>query len=244
MSSRFGDHAMKALPNVAYILLWFPKPSETFIFREVMGLREMGLPLKVFSLYGRLIDKLSPEMTAVSDQVERLGIPFLKSAPGELAHWHRRDGRLVRTVLRDSLQTAKSGGLEKTGENLWATICGFRLARRFEEEGIRHIHAPWANGCATAAWVASRLTGIPFSFSARAWDIHPPDGLLTRKIRDAQFVRSETAYNVPYLGGFVNGDTGKIHAIYNGLPLKGDQEAPVHMVPPYRLLAVGRFVGK
>ncbi len=108
----------------------------------------------------------------------------------------------------------------------------------------RANHAPWASGPATAAWVASGLTGIPFSFSARAWDIHPADGVLADKIRDAAFVRSETAYNVPHLGSFVGGDVTKVHVVYNGLPLRVHKEAPVTMVPPYRLLALGRFVGK
>jgi colanic acid/amylovoran biosynthesis glycosyltransferase len=238
------DDTMPAFPKIAYVLLWFPKPSETFVFREVVGLWEMGVPVEVFSLYGRLTHKLSPEMRAVSTRVERLGIPFLLRAHQDLIYWLKRDCTLLKNVLAGSLGCGRSGGLEKTGENLWATLCGLRLARRFEEEGIRHIHAPWASGPATAAWVASRLTHIPFSFSARAWDIHPPDGVLAHKIRAATFVRSETAYNVSHLAAFNQGDVSKIHVIYNGLPLLSDVEAPVRMISPYKLLAVGRFVGK
>ncbi len=69
-----------SLPRIAYILLWFPKPSETFIFREVVNLWKMGLPLKVFTLYGEWKKHLSPEMCGVSKKVERLGIPYLKHA--------------------------------------------------------------------------------------------------------------------------------------------------------------------
>jgi colanic acid/amylovoran biosynthesis glycosyltransferase len=54
------------LPRIAYILLWFPKPSETFIFREVVNLWKLGLQLKVFSLYGRWSRDLSPEMESVA----------------------------------------------------------------------------------------------------------------------------------------------------------------------------------
>jgi len=161
-------------PTTAYILLWFPKPSETFIFREVINLWNMGLDLKVFSLYGEITKGLSPEMQAVSPRVERLGIPFLKSATLDLLYWWKQDRRLVAELFR-TVPVRRWGGFEKGGENLWAFLAAFRLARRFRKEGIEHIHAPWANGPATAAWISSRLTGIPFSFTARAWDIYPPD---------------------------------------------------------------------
>lgn len=232
-----------SLPRTAYILLWFPKPSETFVFREVVNLRKMGLQLKVFTLYGELTKDLSPEMRAASDEVERLGLSFLRRPLKPLAYWLRRDRRKALELLR-TVPFRRWSGLEKAGENLWAFACGFRLARRFQEEGIEHIHAPWASGPATAAWVASRLTGIPFSFTARAWDIYPADGALGEKIRDAAFVRSEIGTNIKYLAGFVDGGASKIYLTYNGVPLTAKSEAPVPMRPPYRLLALGRFVGK
>jgi glycosyltransferase involved in cell wall biosynthesis len=123
-------------------------------------------------------------------------------------------------------------------------LCAFRLARRFEEEGIEHIHAPWASGPATAAWICSRLTGIPFSFTARAWDIYPPDSLIREKIRDAALVRSETRFNIRHLARWVGEEAQKIRVTYNGVPLRVDTLAHVPMRSPYRLLALGRFVPK
>ncbi|MCP4667078.1 MAG: glycosyltransferase family 4 protein [Deltaproteobacteria bacterium] len=228
-------------PKTAYILLWFPKPSETFIFREVVNLQKMGLPLHVYTLYGKLHRGLSAEMQSASDGVERLGVFFLKKAHRDLLRWWKKDRKKVIRILK-SLLVKPYYGLEKTGENLWAFLCAFHLARRFQEQRIQHIHAPWASGPATAAWIASQLTGIPFSFTARAWDIHPPDGALKEKIRDAAFIRSETHYNIGYLAQFAGGDTGKIHLTYNGVPLKAPGQGPVPMTPPYRLLALGRFV--
>jgi colanic acid/amylovoran biosynthesis glycosyltransferase len=48
------------LPRIADVLLWFPQPSETFIFREVTNLRKLGLQLRLFTLYGRLTRDLIP----------------------------------------------------------------------------------------------------------------------------------------------------------------------------------------
>ncbi|MBI5572318.1 MAG: glycosyltransferase family 4 protein [Desulfomonile tiedjei] len=231
------------LPRTAYVLLWFPKPSETFIFREAVNLRRMGLPLQVFTLYGELTAGLSAEMRAASSEVERLGIPLLTTVAGDLRFWRRRNPKLVGELLR-TVPFRRWNGIEKGAENFWAFLCAFHLARRFEEEHIQHIHAPWASGPATAAWIASRLTGKPFSFTARAWDIYPADGALGEKMRDAAFVRSETGTNIPYLAGICPEAESKIHLTYNGVPLIEQCEAPVTMRRPVQLLAIGRFVGK
>jgi glycosyltransferase involved in cell wall biosynthesis len=132
--------------------------------------------------------------------------------------------------------------VEQTGENIWAFFCGFHLARRMENSGIKHIHASWANGPATAAWVASVLTGIPFSFSARAGDIYPQDGALADKIDAAVFVRSDNRVNVDYLAPFAGSGRYKICAVYNPLPMRGAGEAAVRMSPPIQILAAGRLV--
>lgn len=233
----------RKLPRVAYVLLWFPKPSETFIFREVKNLLEMGLPLHVHTLYGSLRKNLSPEMEAYPGQVHRLGLRRTMILPVFVAYWFLRSplrtGRLfAHVVLR------RWKGLEKSAENAWAILCAFYLAYRFAEDGIEHIHAPWACGCATAAWLASALTGIPFSFTIRAWDIYPPDSLIGEKVRDAVCIRSETLYNIEYLKGLTGCPATKFELTYNGVPIASADTRTVALSPPYQLLAVGRLVGK
>lgn len=228
-------------PRIAYILLWFPKPSETFIFREVVNLWKLGLELHVFTLYGTLARDLSPEMKSLSSQVERLGLPYLKSAWQDFLFWWKRNPamtwRLLKTVLPGRWRHP-----EREGESLWGALCGLHLARRFRAEGITHIHAPWACGPATAAWVASHLTGIPYSFTGRAHDVFTPDSLLREKIRDATFVRGESRAAIQQLNSLAGRKSGKFRLTYNGVPLTAPTLAPVPMQPPYRLLALGRLV--
>lgn len=247
MTGRFlpkGGPRSSGFPRTAYVLLWFPKASETFVFTEVVRLREMGLPLKVFTLYGVSERHWSAEMRAFAAvDVYRLGITYLRRAHKDVSYWWNHRRKETRELFK-AVFSAGSYGLEKTGENLWAFLCSFRLARCFEREGVEHIHAPWASGPATAAWAASRLTGIPFSFTARAWDVHPPDGLLGRKIQEARLVRSESRYNIPYLTSISPQNSYKVVLTYNSTPWRVDGEAPVRMTSPYRLLAAGRFVGK
>jgi colanic acid/amylovoran biosynthesis glycosyltransferase len=227
------------LPRIAYLLLWFPKPSETFIFREVVNLRRLGLPIKVFTIYGALSRKLSPEMQEFR-HVIHLGMPVLKRLPGDLAYWRRKKPEILRELFR-TVPIRKWKSLEFGGENILAFLYGFTLARMFEKEAFDLIHAPWAMGPATAAWIASRLTGIPFSFACRAGDIYPPDGALNEKIMDSLFVISDNMTNVPYLNGYSPRAVSKIYGIYNGIDSEPFKTAAVPMKPPYQLLSLGRF---
>ncbi len=227
---------------IAYVAHWFPKPSETFVWDEVESLREAGATLPVFSLYGSLTRDLSPAMRAPRN-VERLGRTALPALLSAQAFWRAQRRPVVRELFR-LLPRVGWPGLESAGENLWSFFAGFHLARRFDPLGVQHIHAAWANGPATAAWVASRLTGIPFSFSAHAVDLHPPDPLLPAKLADCAFVRSENRFNVDLLAAHAPTGTNKIHVVHSGrqLPPRRNAEAP--MQPPHRILALGRFVEK
>ena len=229
------------LARTAYVLLWFPKPSETFIFREVVNLWSMGLPLKVFTLYGELRGHLSPEMRSVEVPIERMGTARAGWLLSGLVYWLRRNRMLTFRLLKE-VPFRRWNGFEKGGESLWAFFCALHLARRFEEEGVEHIHAPWAGGPATAAWVASCLTGIPFSFTGRAHDIYPPDGAIREKIRDAMLVRTETRSGNTHLRAYGRGHGSKFFVTYNGVPLEAAALPSLPMLPPYRLLALGRFV--
>lgn len=246
---RFGIHTTGELSlqdsKIAYVLHWFPEPSETFIFNEVRFLRRSGLNLKVFTLYGELKCPLAPEMAGLPVRPERLGMRSLPQIPYALSFWRGRRPDLWRKLFR-TVPCRRWSDPEMAAENLWAFLCGFHLARRCVEASVAHIHAPWANGPATAAWVASELSGIPFSFAAHAADIYPPDGALAEKIAAASFVRTENRANVEHLRRQVlrEEDRRKIKLVYSGHPMRVAPEAPVAMTLPYRFLAVGRFVRK
>jgi len=229
-----------SLPKTAYILLWYPLPSETFIFREVQNARDAGMPFHVYTLYGEAGKHLSPEMQRAAGAVKRLGVKGIPAVCFALVWWAIRRPAVTWGLL-SQVPWRRWSCLEVAGENIWAMLAGFALARRFAADGIEHIHAGWANGPATAAWVASRLSGIPFSFSARAGDIFPQDGALSDKLRAAAAIHTNNKANIAYLASLVPEAAGKIRQIYNSLTLTGREDARVHMEPPYRLLAVGRF---
>jgi glycosyltransferase involved in cell wall biosynthesis len=228
------------LPKTAYVLLWFPLSSETFIFREVQALRRQGLNVQVYSLYGKKLKNCSPEMLDFSYGVRRMGLFAVPFIIRDILYWNRKRPGIFKALAKEVLGR-RWCSLEVTGESWWAFLAGFRLAHLLERDGAGHIHAPWAGGPATAAWVASRLTGIPFSMAGRAGDIYPPDGALAEKIRDSLFVRVNNHANVDYLSSQAPAHAAKINLVYNSLTLRENGESDVNMTPPVKLLAVGRF---
>jgi glycosyltransferase involved in cell wall biosynthesis len=110
-----------------------------------------------------------------------------------------------------------------------------------------HFHAQFANGPTTVAHLASRITGIPFSFTAHATDIFKTGvsgKALSHKARASQFVVTVSEFNKRYLEEVCAGSAKKIVRVYNGIDL--DRFAPNGQPPmaPFRFVCVARLVEK
>ena len=236
---------MEARPGmkVAYVALWLPEPSQTFVLDEVNTLYQLGLEVEVFTLYGPRSPRRLAGTPPLLPPATRLGtraLPqLLKNLTRLQADFGPQAGKFLASV---ALRRWRS--LETAGEAWWAALAGVTLARLMPARRVRHIHASWANGPATAAWVASELSGIPFSFCARAHDIYPPDGALLEKLAAAAFVRTENDANLTYLAGLLPAAAPKLQTVYNGVPLTVNQTARPEVTPPFKILALGRFVIK
>jgi glycosyltransferase involved in cell wall biosynthesis len=68
-------------------------------------------------------------------------------------------------------------------------------ARSMQQDGIEHVHCHFANHPALAGFVIRRLTGIPFSFTAHAFDLYVDRHMLQAKVREAAFVAAISEYN-------------------------------------------------
>ena len=234
-------HGLARPPVIAYVLLWFPLSSETFIFREVVQLRQRGLPVFAYSMYGENLNGCSEEMCGYDGPVRRMGFRAAGRVLSAFGRALRQRPGKVWQLMREGL-FRRMRNLEAVAENIWCFLAGFLLAEQCQKDGVQLIHAAWANGPATAAWVASRMSGIPFAFTGRAGDIYPEDGLLREKSRDALFIRTNNRTNVQWLRSFCPPEgVDKVHAIYNSLTFRPRGQCAMPMQPPCRLLAVGRF---
>ena len=133
------------LPHVAYVLLWFPLSSETFIFREIVQLREQGLDIHVYTMYGAAFRGCSREMRAYDGPVRRLGMRAFFRIWGAFFRALRRRPGLVLRLLREGF-FRRMRNLESLGENLWCFMAGFLLAECCRRDKVELIHSSWANG--------------------------------------------------------------------------------------------------
>ena len=56
-------------PRVAYVLRAFPRLSETFILRELLALRSLGLDVRVFALERVAGERMHPEAARLLPEV-------------------------------------------------------------------------------------------------------------------------------------------------------------------------------
>jgi len=121
-------------------------------------------------------------------------------------------------------------------------------------DAIQATVAAFAHRPATVAWMASMITGLPFSLTGHAKDIYVPDlnpaGLLGRKLDAASFVVTCTETNRRHLLAMAPG--AEVHTVYHGLNADFARlvEADASPAPPsrergrLRVLGAGRHVPK
>ncbi|HSD19711.1 MAG TPA: glycosyltransferase family 4 protein [Anaeromyxobacter sp.] len=179
--------------RVAYLMSWFPAPTETFILHELLELRRQGLEIDVYPLLGAAPGPRHPgadEMIVRTRYHRGLSREVLEAQ----LHWLRTRPRAYLRAWGRALR----GNLGSPGFLARALVVVPRaafIARQVEERGHRHVHAHWATHPALAALVVKELTGTGYSFTAHAHDLYVDRTMLDEKIREARFVVTISEYN-------------------------------------------------
>lgn len=191
------DPAVKKPTRIAYLMSRFPKISETFVLYEIVALEELGFHVEIFPL----VREREPVQHREAERLAKRAHDVRLASRAVLAaqlHWLRRrpDAYLAAwgAALRGNLRSPRFLIRALAVVPLAATF-----AWRMEELSVGHIHAHWATHPALAAYVASRLTGIPYSFTAHAHDIYVDRPMLEEKIRRAAFVVTISEFNRRFL---------------------------------------------
>ena len=174
--------------------------SETFVVREIVALRRLGLSVKVFSLHPPETGVFHPEAPDLAREAEVLIQP--QNPLFWLAHLIfalRFPGRYFHCLYAYVL-TADEPWRSRRRCLSYFMVAPF-AAWRLRRAGIQHLHAHFANAPASVALMAAALAGISFSFTAHAYDIFIDKLLLPAKLAAAAFVACISRYNRRYLRG-------------------------------------------
>jgi colanic acid/amylovoran biosynthesis glycosyltransferase len=227
------------LEKVAFLYATFPRSTETFVRRELKALWNRGLEACAYSLWGG--DKKWNGIKIELFHKYKLVTLFFW-----IPYWAFLRPLSFSRILR-YLWGTKCPNIQNFNETFLGL--GFALveARAFEKKGYDLIHAVWATMPATAALAIHRLTGIPFSMGAHAYDLFRKGGdwLLEEKIRSACFVRTSSLSSAKRLEQR-GVDSQRIKLIRRGLENFSNRDFSVLSKKPQelKLIAVGRLVPK
>ena len=222
--------------RVAYIVKRYPRYSETFIVNEILSHEEAGLEVEIFSLRPPNDTHFQNTLSAVRAPVHYLPSSGVKAAD----LWH---------ALCDCAQIDPSWWPRlkgASGQQVVDVYQGVLVAKACAEHGIQHMHAHFGTSATSVARLASRFSGVPYTFTAHAKDIYhqsvdPADMKL--KMLDAAAVVTVSQYNLRYLHEHYPDAIGRVVHINNGLCLEQFKFSATQDRPAC-IVAVGRLVEK
>jgi len=228
--------------NLGYVLKFFPRLSETFIVTELASLEALGATVHVFSRYHP--DEAVPHSALGSLRAEvRHLAPLLQERLWEALEVHCR---LARRFGRDHDGAMRLALAQRCRQEARYWLQSGAVAEQAVGLGLDCLHGHFATGSASVVRYASRITGIPYSFTAHAKDIYARDvnpERLRDLLEDAAFVVTVSDANLEYLRALA--PRANVVRLYNGLDLGRFPclpEPPTHETP--LVLSVARLVEK
>lgn len=224
--------------RVIYFVSLFPCWSETFIVREINELIKLGVDVRIVSLKHASEKLVQSDAKALLDRVvyPKTGAGAALGAVAQcLMHPWRSLAELTRLL---SGLASRPEALAKTLIVWWRTLGLIGTMRHLQPD---HLHAHWATYPSTAAMLASRRIGVPYSFTAHAHDIFLEDHYLAQKMRSAAFGVTISEFNRKYLADKVSPIAlERMRIVHCGVSPRDFVFAPA-LRQPGQLLAVGRL---
>jgi colanic acid/amylovoran biosynthesis glycosyltransferase len=227
--------------SVAYILVAYPSLTKTFVDREITTLRQMGVEIKVFSVY-KNNTLLSPPQEDIAREITYLHPYRLKDLFSAYTYFlFHRPGRFFSTLAH--LLTRPHPTFLSRRRTLAHFQQGVYTSYLLHHDPVQHIHAHFLNQSAIIAMIASRLLDVPYSVAVHASsELFARPMLVKEKLAEAKFIVTCTDYNRKYLNKMDPQFTKqKVRLVYHGLDASQFQRHQTPQSQKRLILSVGQL---
>lgn len=222
--------------RIGYILCHFPIPSETFIINEIIALQSIGIDVHPIALFPS-----EPCQEKLVAKIKRAKYDVSKNKANQVSANSPLHAKAKELVAKYALSDSY----------VELAVCAVDYVL---EKKLKLLHAHFAAESALVAMLASELTGVPFSFTAHAYDLFINNPGTPGETRDHRLkILVDRAASVVVISEFNKSFLLQIAGTYCA-----DKIKVIHcgidtdnFVPQYRrysdtitLLCVGRFVQK
>ena len=186
--------------RIGYILGQFPKLSETFILHEISELIRRGHDVYIFSLFNSKENIVQPEVEEYSLLERTYYPPSYHKLCIELARFDRLLFYRNRKKINKFYCIAVARHFSKIAEKLDLDV----------------LHAHFANEPTFTAMLMSKLTEIPFTFTAHAFDIFidPDVKALKERMENSRMVVTESNFHKKHIASITHTNSDKICVIH------------------------------
>jgi len=224
---------------VALLTRTYPKLSETFVLREILGLERRGYALRIYALAGPEDAESGRAARGVRSPVAYVPSRDARGIARYIAaHLGCMLARPIRylAALADALARSEGSGWHDFLRAGW-------LAAELRRTGVVHLHAHFASEPAAVAELAARIAQRPYSISAHAKDIYLSSAAsLRRKLGNAAFTVTCTEHNRAHLAAAAPGTL--VLRMYHGVDAERLEPPRARVRPPDHrplVLSVGRL---
>ena len=190
--------------HVGYVMARFPKLTETFVLNEILEVQRLGVDVSIYPLLRERDTVLHPgaaELIARACYQPFLALSFLRSHARFLLRAPRAYLSSLAHLVWDNRGNPK---FLAAGLLIFPKVV--HVADLMQRQGVDHVHCHFARHPALAGLIISRLTGIPYSFTAHGSDVHVDRRMLCRKLGEARFAVTIAEFN----RAVIEGDCGSI----------------------------------
>ena len=217
--------------RVGYVMDRFPRETHSFVIQEILELESRGIDVHVFSL-GMPDGRLDDTARALAHLQRPVCFYFADAEAGDSVP----DGT---TFAADCIAS------ELTGSGMTSRAAHW-IARQVAARRIAHLHAHGAAVATEVVREAGRLTGLGYSFTAYAHDVHNGAApSLREKVLEAQFAVTLSDFDHGRLIRICGrGAAGKLHRIPISVNPEECRFSEAESHDPDSILTVGPLVEK